>query len=380
MRILYLADPHSTHDQKWMRYFINRKGYETYLLPRQHHMRENLESTLNQADIKFLEPIADFSVSHFFKTIATARRIKRIVRDHHIDLLHIYYAEPNALWSIFQAYFDIPVVITTRGTDVLKTIPEAFTRRDVLNRIVAFLYRRAFLRASWVTSTSHGQILSIKRLKLRTEGYSIIRTGVDLSSIKADTASYFPMNDDVPYVFFPRLITPIYNHEFALEAIAKLSSSFKESFKMVFIGRDAGNQNYQEELEQMMQKLTDVRIEFLPKQQSQAMYELYKRASLVVMTPMSDGTPVSMMEASLSGCQSILGPLPYDSDILNPNVVQLSKWDSDELARLMEAKLDPPKTFTALTQEIIDRYSRDSNMERVALLYEQLLSREHGEV
>lgn len=377
MRILYLADPYSTHDQKWMRYFITRKGYDTYLLPRLHHIRAGLESPLERTDIKFLEPIPDFSISNVFKTIATAIRIKKVIIDHRIDLFHIYYAEPNALWSVFQAYFGIPVVITTRGTDVLKTIPEAFNRRDILNRMVTFLYRRAFLRTTWVTSTSHGQIAAIKGMGLRTEGYSIIRTGVDLSSIQADTAAHFPMNDDIPYVFFPRLITPIYNHEFALEAIAKLSLDFKQSFKMVFIGKDAGNQNYQKGLEKKMKELVDVRFEFLPKQQSQSMYELYKRATLVVMTPISDGTPVSMMEASLSGCQTILGPLAYDPDILNPNIVQLSEWDTDELARLIEAKLDSPKTFTALSQEITERYSRESNMERVASLYQQLLSGEH---
>ena len=56
------------------------------------------------------------------------------------------------------------------------------------------------------------------------------------------------------------------------------------------------------------------------------------------MTPKSDGSPVSGMEAIALNKKLILGPLEYDRDIFSePNVFYLNSWSTIELSSLIES-------------------------------------------
>lgn len=370
MKVLFLADPNSIHDIKWIDYFTVRKLAEGFLLPRrQHWPHSGLQ--VPGMEVKTLAPIDDFSVLRFPRTIATAIYIRKMIIRHKIDLINIHYAEPNALWCIFRWYFKVPMIITTLGSDVLVTIPNAFRSKSVINMIVAPAYRMAFRTADWVTGTSAKQLQSVRSFSGRTGKMTIVRTGVDLARLHSDTSAYFPLDDDSPYVLFPRYIKPIYNQSFCLKAISRLPSDVKAVYKMVFIGRDHGDLLYQKELERQMAQQPDVRFKFVGKQDQEAIFELYKRASVVVMTPLSDGSPVSGMEALLCGAKLILGPLDYDRDIFS-QAIRMRSWDAAELASLITGALDgaAPRQLSAETIAAMDR---ETNMQRMTEIYRSLI-------
>src|SRR5690606_24699562 len=108
------------------------------------------------------------------------------------------------------------------------------------------------------------------------------------------------------------------------------------NFKMVFVGKGSGDLDYERQLIRQMEKMTSVKFEFLEKQSQEAIFELYKRASAVVMTPLSDGSPVSAMEAMVCQRPLILGPLDYDQDLFSDNVLQIERWDSKELSAMIQ--------------------------------------------
>jgi glycosyltransferase involved in cell wall biosynthesis len=366
MTILYLADTRSTHDVKWVEKLAELGGRAVWL-PRK--VQQHTEHKTNHESI--IGYIEDFSVVRIWRTILSARKIKGIIKKHDVKLIHIMYADPNALWCNFRVYFDVPMLVTCRGTDVLKGIPKAFERNNILNRVVAWLYKRAFEKVDFVTGTSLRQIESVRRFPGRTNDLAVIRTGVDIERLKSDTSEHFPLSDNMPFILFPRYIRPIYNHEFCLEAIGLLPKEFTNGFKMVFVGKNGGDMMYQRRIETLMAQLPHIRFDFLPKQPQEALFELYKRASVVVMTPLSDGSPVSAMEAMLCGKPVILGPLEYDKDLFEGKVWQLQSWSPSELASLIQKALTV--RLPDLKKEDIELMDLHWNMNKVMKIYNDLI-------
>jgi glycosyltransferase involved in cell wall biosynthesis len=369
MKVLFLADPNSIHDIKWINYFSVRDLMKAVVIPRETHW-ELYKSHPSELRATVLPPIKDFSIVRFYQTVLTAIRIRRIIKREEIDLINIHYAEPNGLWCLFRSYFRVPMIITSLGTDVLFAIPEACKRKTLINHIVGPAYRLAFQKADWVTATSQAQLSSITNFSGRKDRMSLIRTGVELDRLMSDTSVHFPLSDNRPYVLFPRYIKPIYNHGLCLAAIALLGSHIKAKFKMVFVGKGHGDLAYQQELERQMEQQPDTRFEFIGNQKQEAIFELYKRASLVVMTPLSDGSPVSGMEALLCGAKLILGPLNYDSEVFS-RAIRMKEWDPAELASLIVRALDDRIT-PKLSADEVDAMDRESNMKRMLGIYQSL--------
>lgn len=370
MNILFFADPNSIHDFKWINYFTSQGAVNAFLLPRDHHWAIHPEKS-DASWTRMLLPIPDFSMVRFYRTLVVCLRIRQIIKQQKIDLVNIHYAEPNALWCIFRWFFGVPMIITTLGTDVLVTIPNTFKSKTLINRLVAPAYRLAFRNADWITGTSERQLQSVMRFSGRSDRMTIIRTGVDLNRLYSDTSSFFPLDDDSPYILFPRYIKPIYNHLFSLAAIGELPNRIKTKYKMVFVGRDHGDATYQRELEGQMKQQSDIRFEFIGTQSQESIIELYKRASAVVMTPSSDGSPVSGMEALLCGAKLILGPLNYDADIFS-QAIRMRTWDADELAALITQALDDPGR-PQLSAETIAAMDRETNMQKMMRIYESVI-------
>jgi glycosyltransferase involved in cell wall biosynthesis len=374
MNILYIADPNSIHDLKWISSFT-RKGIVTaFILPRKIH-RLVSESELPGSGTKILEGISDFSIARFYQTLYTAFRIKQIVRENQIDLIHILYAEPNALWCLFRKYFGIPMLISSRGTDVLRTIPSAFQTKNFINFFVTRAYYHAFSLADFVTGTSQLQLEAMKDFSPPRTKMQLVRTGVDIPRVLADTSTFFPFDAMVKYILFPRYIRPLYNHEFCLESIGLLPKEIKQNYKMVFVGKNhiEADLNYQLMLEEKMKQMTDVEFVFLPEMPQEVIFELYKRSSLVVMTPLSDGTPVSAMEAIVCGAKVILGPLKYDEDVFKNWAFKLTTWSSSELAGLMRRLLQ--KEERSDVTAFFSLVDRNKEMEKMERIYQTVFSR-----
>ncbi|WP_340153599.1 glycosyltransferase [uncultured Marivirga sp.] len=375
MNILYLIDPNSIHDQKWISFFTEKSGYECFFICRRHHYNKELIDQFEiNFKIKFRGTIDYFSFKRIGSSIKQVFTIKQVIDINNIHLFHIQFAEPNALWAFFRRVLGVPIIITCRGTDVLKTIPNHFNRNDIFNKLIAWAYKKSLNNADWVTFTSKSQWDSIRPLIDRKDNISVIRTGVNLIKLEKDTSGFFPKNMSKPFILFPRYLKPIYNHEFAIEAAKKLSSDLKQKYQMVFVGKDAGDIEYQNQLIQMLKEDREIDFLFLEKQKQESIWELYKNAELIIMTPKSDGSPVSGMEAIALNKRLILGPLEYDKDIFNePNIFQLEKWSSDELSSLIEEVLKKVNTNVKPTVQYLNKIDRDHNMKILEKTYQNLI-------
>ena len=382
MNILYLADPNSIHDLKWISFFSIEKKANAYVVPQYHQYKsftELQDSELVMRQFKFilLPPVRGVSVVRFYRSLYDLHVLRKLTREYDIELIHVLYAEPGALWSLGRNYLRVPMILSTRGTDILYTIPNFFTTRGLINKIVSKMYKRAINRVDWITVTSVKQATIISKLTGRKSNMNVIRTGVDIDRIKSDTSEFLPSElKGKDFILFPRLIRPVYNHELSIAAINLLSFGTKQNFKMVFVGMDEPASTYVKLIESQMNELAD-EVEFvrLPKQSQLAIWELYKRASLVVMTPKSDGSPVSAMEAAVCGARVILPPLDYDYEVFDESFLRLKSFDAQELTLLMEQTLYLEKLRPILDEK---KFDRRVYMSKLWKIYQSLTGIQQG--
>lgn len=341
MKILYLANPHSIHDLKWISFFSQQADYECFLVPYENDGK--LESAREKAtalNIKVMPPVHSFMITHFWQWLPDLFRLRRIIRREGIDLIHIIYADPTSQWALFKSFLGVPIVLAALGSDVLLGIPETLRRETFMRKLIAPIYDRAFLQLDHISGTSESQLIKAREFSQGKVKTDIIRIAANVEAFDQPTADYFPEElSDKPYVIFPRVMRPVYNHEFSLKGIAHLPDEVKSRYSFVFLDAASSYTDYVQKVKDHMAELPDVDIRFMDAVTQPVLFELLKRASLIVMNPHSDGSPVTAMEAMLASTPLILGPLPYDRDLFGKGVVILKEWSETELAGEMEAIL-----------------------------------------
>ena len=378
INLLVIGDPNSIHDTRWIEYFSSSDAYKVYLLSREEHYHQYKKSNKTYPPRqKLLKPIQAPSTVRIYRTMKNARYIRSLVKMYKIDVIHIMYAEPNALWARWIRMLNTPVVLTTRGTDVLKTIPDFFRRKDLLSRIVAYQYKEAFNIFDYITCTSQKQAQSLKAIGVKSS-LQIVRTGVDFGKVSAAASDMkSTLSISKPFVLMPRNMKPIYYHEFTLEAISLLNQKIKQDYTYVFVDADTYDQKYFQKIKDAADNIA-ADIRFYPSLSHEGVLSLYKQAVLVVMNPISDGSPVSAMEAMACKVPVVLPPLAYDQEVFcycptfevwKP---QALKEKMEEVITMKEQELH--NILCKSYQLVLERGDTAKEMRKVAKLYRTVLA------
>lgn len=380
MNVLFLAHPGSVHDLSWMTSMAAGSGIRCFCVARKadkRFLKPGFISQLEEKQITFCGFIPDFSIVRPWQTIKGFSLLSNIIKKHGIDLFHILYAEPSALWVSRKKFLGIPVVITTRGSDILITIQNTFKSGSVLNTVLKKLYKSAFLKADFITCTSLKQIKVIKALTKRDKGLEIIRTGVDVKAILKAADNELPIAlRGKSYVFFPRAMHPVYQHELALEAVKGLPDKLKKEYVFVFLDADSKDKDYVSFIRDKMAGMPDCLIEFFPKLSQEKVFKLYREASLVVMTPLTDGSPVSALEAMATRTSVLMPDLDYDNEIFNETTVSFfrnsdSKNLGEKIRQLLFQDAEDVKTKNAF--DVVSKMAdRNSEMKKLVEIYKSI--------
>jgi len=92
------------------------------------------------------------------------------------------------------------------------------------------------------------------------------------------------------------------------------------------------------------------------------------------MTPISDGTPNSALEAMSAKCPLILSNLDYDKDLFENTCLQLNTFDANEFKHSIESALrnyDHSRLSTAF-ETVKQLGNRSVEMEKLAAIYASL--------
>jgi len=374
MNILYICTPTSIHDQKWMRYFAEKEEFNVFAVG-ESKIDESTFYDLKKQNINLLPSIDSFSIKTPYKNHQSIQKLRKYCELYKIDLVHVLFATPYALWV---NCINTPYMITTRGSDVLVVLPELKEQKGVRGIYFSWLFKKfqkAFSSAKAITCTSELQQKRIKELfGLKAD---VIRTGVDVEKIvNLNPNDYLPSElKGVKYIFSPRFMSPIYNISFQIEALAFLPKSITENYAFVFVKGKQFNPQYFEEQLKSLQQLGNINYIILDYLSQEALWATFKRAALTIMTPISDGTPNSALEAMAAGSPLIVSDLPYDKDLFENTCVKTSLKDPKVLAQLIENTLENPNEFKQEANDAVYKFgNRASEMQKLEKLYQILKS------
>ncbi len=379
-RILYIGDPTSVHDIKWVSYFSSRSDFETFFLCQQSEMElltPERKELFNELNITIEGPIESYSVWRFWDNWKSIRKIRDVIKKRKINIVHPLFATPFALW---MSYVKIPSVITTRGSDALVVLPSLQNSsgvRRIHGQILFNRFKKAFINSNAITCTSKGQTDRINQLFSININAQIIRTGINVDEI-AQLKPKLNLPDEFAnrkIIFLPRYIRPIYKTELQLEALNKLTAEEKDSIALLLIKGNRTDDSYMKLVQKHLDSC-EIPFHIFNSLTQPEMWSAYKRSALTIMTPKTDGTPNSALEAMAAKCPLILGSFNYDKDLFSDDYCFQMRTDSpNELSDLIVKALTvyPNSMLQRSFENVSKKGNRPTEMERLRALYGHIL-------
>jgi glycosyltransferase involved in cell wall biosynthesis len=381
-KILFIANGNSIHDIKWITYFSEQpEKYSCFLLcDSLCELSEQTITALTKVNIHVVQQISPLSISNPIKSWKAIRYYKKLVKDLQPDLIHVLFATPNALWLNFSK---TPGMITMRGSDILIVIPDLLKQIGLKKIYFGFLYRqfkKAFLNARVVTGTSFPQIEKANEL-FYGANMKLVRTGVDVEKINQLDQIELILDSlkEKEFVFSPRFMSPIYNIEFQLKAISLVDSTIINKYTFVFIrGKQYDESYYQKQLQTLRTLRTEINLNYvvLDYLDQNSMWMMLKKSALCIMTPISDGTPNSALEAMAAKCPLIISNLNYDKDLFENTCIKLNSFEVIELKEMIEKSLTnyDPKLLSNAFNKVSALGNRSIEMKKLEEFYLNVLS------
>lgn len=377
MNILFLASAVGIHDHKWMMYFSQDIRNNVYLVCEVGSLAKADEKTLcflKENRIHVCEPIREFSFRNINQKRKSIKKLRKICDEHDIDIVHALFAVPNAMWAYFTKK---KFVITTRGSDMMKVMPEL--RRPGLRkfymRYLFLIYKKAFLTACYITSTSGRQKSKIEEIFGRHD-VELVRTGVEVESISnINTEEYIPEAlKGKKMVLSPRMIHPLYNTEVQAKAIAKLEKRYLDEYTFVFFKNHNTSPDYLEQVLHILDANNDIDYHVFDLIPQTNMLACVRVAALCIMIPERDGTPNSALEAMAARCPLIVGNFDYDDDLFTNTCMRLNSNTVEDLLAAMRQALDHyPDGMLDHAFSIVSKFgNRPVEMEKIQRIYSEL--------
>ena len=234
-------------------------------------------------------------------------------------------------------------------------------------------FKAAFENASAITCTSQGQLDRINSVFGTNLKGEIIRTGVNVEEIDKLTPKIrlSPIFSGKKIIFLPRYIQPIYRTELQLKALLEVPDKLRPQVALVLIKGKRTPTEYMKKVESLL-KSCGLPYQVFDSLTQHEMWSMFKKASLSIMTPKTDGTPNSALEAMAAKCPLILGSFQYDEDLFANDFCHRMKSNSaEELAELITESLQdyPKEKIDAAFENVSKRGNRPVEMERLRELY-----------
>lgn len=285
-KIIIIA-PSSIHTSNFIG-IIGGEFKEVIFISSEEELGNSIITRQYKIDFKSINPI---------KLIKGRGRLREILIQENPDVVHVHQVTRHAFLSMSVINkLEFPVVLTAWGTDVL-VMP-------FKNLIFKFLVRKCLLNANYITADSEELISCIKQLAnpRRTKkvlfGINPIKPGIKEKIIYSN-----------------RLHKPLYN----INNVVKLFSDFvinHKEWKLV-IGAVGS------ETESLKKLVSDLHIsnsvEFIGWLEPEDNVEYYKKSSIYISIPDSDGTAVSLLEAMSAGCIPIVPNLDVSKEWIKDN-------------------------------------------------------------
>jgi glycosyltransferase involved in cell wall biosynthesis len=294
--IAYLGDPNSVHVRRWAADFDRRGHRVTLLVPGGLDVLPGLPPTIA---VERFTPHTAWRMRRL-GLIATRRSIREAVARVKPDILHVHHLTVNGFRAWMSGFH--PYVVTVWGDDVLIDV-----KRSLRARLLARLTLRS---ADLVTGISRHVVDGGIAAGARVNRTRVIHFGVDV-----DLFSPGPEPEALRerlglsgkrVIFSPRIIEPVYRHDVAIDAFARLPQD-----TALVMTRYAADPATLDQVERLIAErgIAD-RVRLVPAIPHSEMPDYYRLAEVVVSVPESDAGPVTLVEALAVGRPVVSSDLP----------------------------------------------------------------------
>jgi glycosyltransferase involved in cell wall biosynthesis len=365
MRICYLADGRYIHARRWLRYFSDH-GHEMSLLSFAPVAQQDIEA-VEHAGARYLGELSPFHLKRFWHTAAQVSRLRRLLREERIDVLHSHFVGVNAWYGALSQFH--PTVITVMGGDILgedwKPGP------DIRER---WLTPYALRNADLITCWSNNLVPVVRRYTRPKAPIEVVHGGVELERFSPGPRPQYLLErlnlpDTARVILSPRLMRPLYN----LDQIALAASSvcaavpdayfiFAAQVRDIFARGSAHD-----------------RVRFVGAIPHDEMADFYRLADVTVSIPSSDGTPMSVLESMACKTPVLVSRIPnYDSHYIEEEktVMMVDPKNSEAISTALSILLQDRALAQSLASEAERRVrlsgSYESQMAKMNELYKKL--------
>ena len=342
MRICYLADGRYIHSHRWLRYFSNH-GHQTFLFSFAPLTRSNIDA-VEKAGAKYLGELSPFHLKRFWHTAAQISRLRRLLREEKIEVLHSHFVGVNAWYGALSRFH--PAVITVMGGDILgedwKPGP------DIRERcLTPFALRNADLITCW----SNKLIPVVRRFTRPQVPIEVIHGGVELERFSPGSRPQYLLErlglpQTARVILSPRLMKPLYNLDTIAAAAETVCAAVPETYFVFAVLPTGKDESYEAKVREIFERgAAKDRIRYVGSIPHDEMADYYRLAEVTVSIPSSDGTPMSVLESMACGTPVLVSRIPnYDTHYIE-----------DQKTVMMADQKDPGAVATALIRLLQDR-------------------------
>ncbi|HJT26290.1 MAG TPA: glycosyltransferase family 4 protein [Pyrinomonadaceae bacterium] len=342
MRICYLADGRYIHARRWLRYFSDR-GHEMSLLSFAPVTQQDIDG-LEQAGARYFGELSPFHLKRFWRTAAQISRLRKLLREEKIDVLHSHFVGVNAWYGALSQFH--PAVITVMGGDILGEDWEPGP--DIRER---WLTPYALRNADLITCWSNKLVPIVRRFSGPEVPIEVVHGGVELERFSPGPRPQYLLDRlNLPatarVILSPRLMRPLYNLDKLAIAAQSVCAAVPEAYFVFAVVPVATEEAYEAEVRDIFARGdANDRVRFVGAIPHDEMADYYRLADVTVSIPSSDGTPMSVLESMACGTPVLVSRIPnYDSHYIEENKTVL----------MVDPK-DPAALATALTRLLQDR-------------------------
>lgn len=378
LNILYICTAYDVHDYKWMSYFFDKPEYKLFTLwdtddVALANAKPKDSNLFDTSKVTHLGTINTFSFKKPLRSLKAINKIKNLVADNNIDLVHVMYAAPYAIWGYF---IDTPLIISARGSDILITIPDlkhnsGISPSGIINALLYKIFKTVFAKAYAVTAESNKMVESTKQYAPNNT-IRLIRTGVDATAIAAIVDdSHLPAElKNKKYILSPRYLSPIYNVETQIAAIKLLPKYILADYTFIFI---KGSDPYHTARVRELEAIEGLKFIIFDRLTQLEMWTTIKYAAATFMVPLSDGAPNTAQEALAARSPLIIPNFDRLDDELFGSAIRINNTSAQELAdAIVKAITNYPESLKDEGQRrVFEHGNRTTQMEKVKALYEE---------
>jgi len=353
-KICFLADAHSIHTRKWVKYF-SKIYNEIHIIS----MRETDYVYESNVYVHVLRSISKNKLSYFL----LIKDIKRLVKDINPDILHSHYATSYGLYGRMCNVH--PFIISVWGSDVYE-FPKG-------NKVKELLLKYILRGADRVCSTSYNMADETK--KYYKDDIVITPFGVDIDKFKCNTPILSTRSITIGVI---KGLEEIYGLNFLIEGFSKFISEYNgnKELKLLIVGD--GTQRMK--LENLVKELgISSNVTFTGKIDNENVPAYINKMDLVCLPSLSESFGVSAVEACACGRPIIATAVGGLKEIIfdNYNGFVIDQKSSEDIKlKIMKMIADEVqmKEFSINARKlVVDKYNWIDNAKVMDNVYKTLL-------